>query len=229
MEESCKVRRYYELLAHTKTGKYEPELKIRDYHNGAPLNEIQLGWNNYITWPQDYQLKFLKQIDRELPDLEIKFTKLKEEYENNKHIGEEIKKIKSVEQERIHGGRRVIPPILIAAQQVNEQILKSTGVDRSNWNGLIYFINKIRTKAKNEVIDASDYISVNNKIMEIFNEYLNQKGKFIIANEIENLTKNLKCKMKNKLKKSNDKKYSDKKYSDKKADSKKASKYGNEK
>ena len=55
----AKVVRYYELLAHTKTGKYEPELKIRDYHNGAPLNEIQLGWNNYITWPPIEKLKYV--------------------------------------------------------------------------------------------------------------------------------------------------------------------------
>ncbi len=89
---------------------------------------------------------------------------------------------------------RKLPPALTASRLINEKIFIQTGVSRSNWLGLILFVNNIRIKAKKEVIDPTNYIQVNAKIIELFENYIETNGKTKVANEIENLTMELRAK-----------------------------------
>ncbi len=100
------------------------------------------------------------------------------------------------QQQEQQGGKRELPPALKAAQATNEKILSATGVDRSNFMGLIKFVGKMRDEAKKSVKDSSDYTAVNKKIMEVFEDYLEKHGKSKVAKEIENMTEEIRAKRK---------------------------------
>ena len=95
---------------------------------------------------------------------------------------------------RLRGGKRELPPALKAAQAVNQKILSATGVDRSQWFGLITFVNKMRDQAKKDVKDTTDFVAVNKKLMEVFEDYLNKHGKSKVAKEIEDLAEEVRAK-----------------------------------
>lgn len=84
------------------------------------------------------------------------------------------------------GGKKELPPALKAAQVVNEKILKEAGADRKHWFGLITYVNTLRKKAKTTVKDEKDFKAVNAKIVELFEDELDKKGKNKIAEAIEN-------------------------------------------
>ena len=67
------VIRYFEIIAHTKTGKYVPELENNYMINGAWLNEIRQNIDSFITWPQSEQIRYKNEIKEKMPELEIKF------------------------------------------------------------------------------------------------------------------------------------------------------------
>ena len=50
----------------------------------------------------------------------------------------------------------------------------------------------MRTEAKTTVKDTTDFVAVNKKIMEIFEEYLNKHGKQKVHNEIEKMAEDIK-------------------------------------
>ena len=81
--------------------------------------------------------------------------------------------------------KRELPPALKAAQVVNEKVLKATGAERSDWFGLIKYINVLRKEAKKSVKDEKDFEAVNIKIMELFEKDLESKGKGKIASMIK--------------------------------------------
>ncbi len=103
---------------------------------------------------------------------------------------------------RLRGGKRELPPAIKAAQATNEKILSATGIDRSNFMGLIKFVGKMRDQAKKFVSDPTDYISLNKKIMEIFEDYLEKHTKPVVAKEIENMTEEIRAKRKKEVLKS---------------------------
>jgi len=65
--------------------------------------------------------------------------------------------------------------------------LEKSGVERSNWFGLITFVNKFRKEAKKTVKDETDFVTVNKKLLELFDEYLAKHGKSKVAKEIVDL------------------------------------------
>lgn len=81
--------------------------------------------------------------------------------------------------------KRELPPALKAAQVVNEKVLKATGAERSDWFGLIKYINVLRKEAKKTVKDEKDFEAVNKKIMELFEKDLESKGKGKVASMIK--------------------------------------------
>ncbi len=103
---------------------------------------------------------------------------------------------KNSKKDSMKGGKRELPPALKAAQVTNEKILTATGVDRSNFMGLIKFVGKMRDEAKKSVKDTTDYTSVNKKLMEVFEDYLEKHGKSKVAKEIEGLTEEIRAKRK---------------------------------
>ena len=90
--------------------------------------------------------------------------------------------------------KKALPPALKAAQEVNENILKQTGASRSDWFGLITYVNILRKDAKKSVKDEKDFVSVNKKILELFNAELSSKGGSKIAEQIKDLAEEAKKK-----------------------------------
>jgi hypothetical protein len=74
------IYRYYEILAHIKDEKFIETLPIVDRFNGINRTEPICKFENYKIW--DYNSRYLtaKQVKQELPDLELKFKRIKENY-----------------------------------------------------------------------------------------------------------------------------------------------------
>jgi hypothetical protein len=82
--------------------------------------------------------------------------------------------------------KRVMNPAMKATLELNNVVLKKSGAERSDWFGLIKFINNFRKDAKNTLGDVENS-KVNDKIMELFENYLNKHGKEKVATEIKKL------------------------------------------
>ena len=90
--------------------------------------------------------------------------------------------------------KRAANPFIKATLAINEKILKECGGERSDWFGLIKYVNVLRTEAKKAVKDEKDFEAVNKKILELFEKELQSKGKAKIASMIKNFAAEIKAK-----------------------------------
>jgi hypothetical protein len=88
------IYRYYEILAHIKDEKFIETLPIVDRFNGINRTEPICKFESYKIW--DYNSKYItaKQVKQELPDLELKFKRLKDNYYSEINKKEEADKKK---------------------------------------------------------------------------------------------------------------------------------------
>ena len=86
--------------------------------------------------------------------------------------------------------KRELPPALKASQQTNKKISEKLGYNISP--GLIKFVSKFRIQAKQGIKDEKDYVAVNKKTLELFDDYLNKNGKAKLVSEVEKLAEEIK-------------------------------------
>ncbi len=70
-------------------------------------------------------------------------------------------------------------------QIINEKFVKELGLERKYWFGLMTYISLLRTNAKNQVQNNKDSYEINEKLFEIFNEDIQNRGKDMIIEEIK--------------------------------------------
>jgi hypothetical protein len=85
---------------------------------------------------------------------------------------------------------RGLPPALKAAQATNKKISEITEYKISP--GLIKYVSQFRNEAKQTIKDETDFISINKKTLELFNEYFVKHGKSKVVGEIEKIAEQIK-------------------------------------
>jgi hypothetical protein len=91
---------------------------------------------------------------------------------------------------RENAPKKGLNPGMQASQVSNKKISAIIGYNISP--GLIKFISKMRIIAKKDVKDEKDYVEVNKKLLEVFNDYLAKNGKQKVIAEIEKLAEEIK-------------------------------------
>ena len=76
-----------------------------------------------------------------------------------------------------------LPPALKEAMKTNKKVSKVTGYKISP--GLIKFVSKFRQEAKKTIKDEKDFMAVNKKTLELFNDHFAKQGKTKITEEIQ--------------------------------------------
>jgi hypothetical protein len=92
------IYRYYEILAYIKDGKFIEKLPFVDRFNGVDRTQAIYMFESYKNWDFNSRYITAKQVKEELPILEEKFKKLKENYYSEiKKKEEEDKKLREKE------------------------------------------------------------------------------------------------------------------------------------
>ena len=86
--------------------------------------------------------------------------------------------------------KRALPPALVESNLTNKKISAATGVGIGP--ALMKFVKSFREQAKKTIKDEKDFMAINKKTVEIFNDYLNKNGKAKIVSEIESIAANIK-------------------------------------
>jgi hypothetical protein len=86
--------------------------------------------------------------------------------------------------------KRELPPALKASQVTNKKVSEKLGYNISP--GLIKFVSKFRNQAKQTIKDEKDFVAVNKKTLELFEEYFNKHGKSKLVSEVEKLADEIK-------------------------------------
>jgi hypothetical protein len=94
--------------------------------------------------------------------------------------------------------KRSLPPALVESQKTNKKI--SLMCDYKISPGLIKYVSNFRNEAKKTVKDLTDYMAVNKKTLEIFNEYFIKVGKPKVVAEIQKLAEQIRDSRKKKNK-----------------------------
>lgn len=80
--------------------------------------------------------------------------------------------------------KRKLNEAMQATLELNKEVLKRSGADRSLWFGLTPYINTFRLKAKEQIKDHKDHKAINKLILELIQKEIDTKGKQKVADEI---------------------------------------------
>lgn len=80
--------------------------------------------------------------------------------------------------------KRKLNEAMQATLELNKEVLKRSGADRSLWFGLTPYINTFRLKAKEQIKDHKDHKAINKLILELIQKEIDTKGRQKVADEI---------------------------------------------
>lgn len=107
-----------------------------------------------------------------------------------KRKSKNLKKSSKRSSKRSSKQSRELPPALKASQATNKKISEMSGYKISP--ALIKYVSQFRTEAKQSVKDEKDFVSINKKILELFNEHFSKHGKSKVFAEMEKLAEQMK-------------------------------------